>query len=291
MTTSKTPPPALQKSPLEGVEVWRNPKNKFVVFQLHFTANPNKRDPDYIAQIKAAMPRAQFNQEYNLQWESFAGLPVYQDFDNKRHVLDEYPTPQAGLPMLRGWDFGMHAACIVAQLQGDKLVVFREFTQTGMGADKFSSLVLRECALEFPEWNDARRNWLDFIDPAGESRAPTDAGTCALILDGRGLRCIAGPVGFEERRKAVEYFLLRQNKEGPCFGVYAQTAPVLVRGFNGGYRYPEKALEIEPAKLRPLKDEHSHPHDALQYLAGRIVTMRGVAGVQTTRLSYGWEKR
>ena len=45
---------------------------------------------------------------------------------------------------------------------------------------------------------------------------------------------------------------------------------MLVRGFKGGYMYPDKAGEVEPMKLRPIKNEFSHPHDALQYVAGAV---------------------
>src|SRR3972149_2351277 len=95
------------RCPIPGVDILRNPKNKFVVFQLHFRANPAKRAPTYLESIKNAMPLAQFRQEYDLVWDSFAGLPVYGDFDEKRHVPQICPEPWSGLPLLRAWDFGL----------------------------------------------------------------------------------------------------------------------------------------------------------------------------------------
>lgn len=279
------------RSPIEGVEIWRNPKNKFVIFQLHYTANPKKRDPAYIEAIRSKMPHAQFMMEYEDSWDSYSGLPVYQDFDKKRHVTKEKPQPEIGLPLLRGWDFGLTPACVIAQLQGDTLVVIKEFVELNMGVDKFSDMVLHQCRTLWPEWGDLKRNWRDFIDPSGEFRKDTDEGSCALVLDSKGLTCFPGPVAFTERKKAVEQFLVRQTKSGPAFQIDQNECPTLVRGFIGGYRYPEKSAEVEPNKIRPLKDEHSHPHDALQYIASRIMMTRNATKRSVPRLSYGQEIR
>ncbi|HUR99066.1 MAG TPA: hypothetical protein VMZ26_13450 [Pyrinomonadaceae bacterium] len=283
-------PQSIRKYPIPGIEVWRNPKNKFFVFQLHYSANPHKRSSEWRAAAKSGMPLAQWNQEYEIQWDSFAGMPVYPDFDSKRHLIHEPPRAIPGLPLLRGWDFGLTPACIVAQLVEDQLFVLREYTETNMGAERFSEKVLSACAVEFPGWSDPRKNWRDFIDPSGAFRKDTDEGTCAKILDGHGLLPISGPVAFEARRKAVEYFLLRQTKAGPAFQVCESTAPILVRGFRGGYRYPEKASEIEPAKIRPVKDEHSHPHDGLQYICSQVILMRSRHKAPIPVLNYGGKR-
>ncbi len=270
----------MNRFPEEGVEVWINPTNQFLCFQLHYSANPVKRDPGYRDSIKNSMPRAQYMQEYELQWDSFSGLPVYQDFSAAVHGSKEPLTAEVGLPLLRGWDFGLTPACVVGQLQGDTLVILWEMVSQNMGIKKFSKLALQECAIRFPEWSDSKRDWRDYADPAGSARKDTDEGTCFKILGdpkGANLRVFPGPVAFEARKEAVESFLTSQTKAGPNFKIDMQACPVLTRGFKGGYRYPEKCDEVEPSKIRPLKDEHSHPHDALQYLAS------GVARIQAPK--------
>lgn len=278
---------APKRYPIEGIEVWRNPKNKFFIYQLHYRANPAKRTVEWKVNASSGMPRAQWNQEYEGNWDSFEGTPVYPDFDPSRHLVSYVPEPVAGLPLLRGWDFGLTPACVVCQLVEDTLVVIREFTETNMGAKRFSELVLKQCAVDYPEWGDPKKNWRDYIDPSGAFRKDTDEGTCAKILDDAGLNPIPGPIAFEERRQSVEHFLLRQTKAGPGFVICESSSPVLVRGFKGGYRYPEKANDVEPNKLRPLKDEHSHPHDALQYVASRVMMMRKGNRVRIPVLNYG----
>lgn len=250
---------------MEGVQVRRNPKNGFVVFQLHYNADPSKRDSDEIRLLKAAMPVAQFNQEFEISWESFAGMPVYQDFQPKRHCASEKPEPWIGLPMLRGWDFGLTPACIIAQLQGQQLVVFREFTSFNMGAEQFCEKIMPQVHQLYPGMK-----FFDFADPAGVARAQSNETTCFEILAKFGITPIPGPVAWEKRRSSVEHFLVRKTREGEAFAIYEADCPTLVRGFKGGYRYPEKAKDIEPERLRPIKDIHSHPQDALQYIAAGV---------------------
>lgn len=259
---------------IEGTEVWINPKNKFLVFQLHYSANPNKRDPRYRESIKSSMPRAQYMQEYELQWDSYSGLPVYGDFQESIHGSRQPLRPEIGLPLLRGWDFGLTPACVVAQLQGDSLKVLYEKTAQNMGITRFAELVMADLQVNFPEWSDEQRDWLDFADPSGVARKDTDEGTCFKILSNPStfnLRVVGGAIDWESRRSSVEHYLLKSSRQGPGLEIDMGACPVLTRGFKGGYRYPEKASEVEPNKIRPLKDEHSHPHDALQMITSKLV--------------------
>lgn len=258
----------MNRFPMEGVEVWKNLKNKFLVFQLHFTANESKRDPNYMASVKAAMPIRQFNQEYMLQWESYAGTPVYPDFQRSIHGSREAIEPVLGLPLLRGWDFGLTPACVVAQYVGNQLRVIKEFTDFNKGANQFIPETLSKCRALWPFFGG--KDWKDCIDPSGDFRKDTDMSTCAKIMTRNGLSPIPGPVAFEARRNAVEYFLTRYTKSGANFQICLAECPTLVRGFEGGYRYDEKAIDVEPQKVRPIKDEHSHPHDALQYVCATV---------------------
>lgn len=259
----------VSRFPLDGVEVWKNAKNKFTVFQLHYSANPIKKDPKYRENVKAAMPIAQYLQEYELQWDSFSGKPVYMDWNKAVHGSKTTIQPEFGLPLLLGFDFGLSPACIVCQLQDEKLVVLKEITATNMGAERFLDIVVKELAISFPEWSNLKKDFITFIDASGFFRKDTDETTCAMIIAKR-FSPQAGAITWEERRHAVEKFLIKYTKAGSCFQVDLANCPLLVRGFDGGYRYPEKSFEIEPNKIRPMKDIHSHIHDALQMVCSRL---------------------
>jgi len=258
------------KFPMTGIELWRNPKNQFVIYQIHYSADEKKQSEDYWARIKASMPIRQYLQEYELQWESFAGLPVYEDYNEEVHGVKGELLPQSGLPLLRGWDFGLTPACVVAQLQGDVLVIMREFVAQNMSATKFVPMVLQHLKVLYPEWVDQKHDYRDYIDPAGYKRSETDMTSCANVLTSYKLNPFPGPVAFEPRRTSVEHFLTRRVKDSGCLQLSLQYCPVLARGFKGGYRYPDRMNDIESMNPRPLKDEHSHPHDALQYVCAGV---------------------
>lgn len=276
----------LHKFPMEGVECWKNPGNLFFVFQLHYTANPNKRSDDWKNFTKGKLSNKRWQQEYEISWDSVAGKPVYPDFSKKLHLrIDLEPEP--GLPLLRGWDFGLTPACVVGQLQGRQLVILYEFIGLNMGIKRFcEEVALPGCRVHFPAWNDSMKDWLDFIDPAGLQKAQTDESTCAQHMWTAGIRKIyPGPIDWESRRSGVEHFLLGAVRRGhqlePALLVDPQFCDTVVRGFTGGYQYPEKTIEVEPdGKIRPIKNRFSHPHDGLQYMASiaKLLTRPGSRG-------------
>ena len=273
---------------MQGVKIWQNPKNSWWVFELHYTANPAKRDPAYIDIMRRSMPKSQFMQEFELQWESYIGSPVYPDFNIKH--LSRNIHPELGLPLLIGFDFGLTPAAVICQAQGQKLVVIKEYTAVNMGIKSFlDKIVLPGLRVDFPIWNDRKKDYLCFIDPAGIQRAQSDESTCVQFLAAAGFSPIKGEMSWEKRRSSVEHYLIKFDKDGPFFLIDEEKCPVLVKGFQGEYRYPDQAMEVEPAKLRPIKNESSHPHDALQYVASKMaesVNRRPVQRVPS--MSYGF---
>lgn len=252
-----------------SVELWKNPKNKFLVFDLHYTAHAGKRSREWRDAVASSMPTKDFLMEYERNWEVFAGRPVYDDFSRTIHVAKYEQEPHLGLPILLGFDFGLTPACIAAQLRGNQLIILREYVAEGQGIQTFCPSVMNDLAQRYPEWNDWSRDYRVFIDPAGFQKAQTDARTCANVMNECGLRNIApGPIDWESRKTAVEHFLLSHTREGAGLILHEKDCPVLTKGFAGGYQYPDKADEIEPLKPRPKKNRYSHPHDALQYLCG-----------------------
>lgn len=278
--------------PMTGIELWKNPKNKFLIFQCHYTADPEKRSEEYRKEKENSLPRRKFLMEYELKWDSFSGLPVYGDtWNEKIHTTKEDIEPEPGLPLLLGFDWGLTPACIVAQLSGHQLRCIREFVETNMGAERFITRVLKEILIEYPIWSDIGRDILAFIDPSGNFRKDTDEGTCTKILDAKGFkRVIPGAIPFEERRTSVEYFLTRMSAGEPSFLVSAKNCPMLVKGFNGGYCFREGQDEIEPSKLAPLKNEYSHVHDAVQMITSRITKMTSRIQTNVPVPRYNWSR-
>lgn len=265
-----TPPEGVEiHKPMQGIRVWKNPENGFLILEIHYTADPEKRDPSFKATIKKTLPRRQYLQEYELNWDTFEGMPVYADFGD-RHLIVEKPEPHLGLPLLLGWDFGRTPSAIICQLQEDQLVVIREFVAKNKSIALFAPEVMNQLRVLYPQWSQDK-DFRHYIDPAGFNPSEVDEVTCARQMEIKGgIREIypGAPFSnaFEPRYQAVTDRLIQYTKTGPGLVLYEKTAPMLTKGFKGGYMYPEAAQDIEPARLRPLKNEFSHPHDALQYV-------------------------
>ncbi len=291
--TFQETPPAPVKNPMEGVEVWRNPKNKFVIVDLHYTAHPGKRGKEWREAVKSSMPARDFEMEYEKSWQTYEGKPVYNDFNKNLHVVRGIIDPEPGIPLLLGWDFGLTPACIIAQLVGRQLRVLNELIETNGGITKLAPEVWSLLKTQFFPWTtDADNKIFSYIDPAGFQRNQVDERTCAQAMREAGFRKLyPGPVDWESRKQAVEKFLTSMSRGQPSMIVSADGCPLLIEGFTGGYQYPAKNIEIEPTKIRPLKNKFSHPHDGFQYLAHGATAKAKQYGIELFPPSYNFQKR
>lgn len=282
-------PPVTTKHPMEGVEVWRNPKNGFVVVDLHYTADPKKRSKEWRNAIKSSMPARDFAMEYERSWQTHSGLPVFPDFNRTIHVKQDKFSPDVTIPLIISFDFGLTPACLVGQLQGRQLFIIKEFQELNGSISKLAPVVWAYLQQNYRHWMVSEGQILTYIDPAGFQKAQTDARTCADVLMKQGFtKILPGPVVWEQRKRAVEEFLTKTYSEGAALQVSAD-CPILIESLAGGYRYPDKATEIEPAQLRPIKDKFSHLSDCLQYLCSGTIQLRKSYGIKIATPSYSFQ--
>lgn len=284
-------PPVDVKHPLPGVEVWKNPKNNFLVIDLHYSAHPDKQSKEWRDAVKGGMPIRKFLMEYEKTWETYEGKPVYEDFVKGVHSTTELLRPVMGLPFIVGIDFGLTPAMILCQLVESQLRVYKEYIGIG-GIRKLAKEVMADFRLRYTPWVSMENMIYAAIDPAGFQRSQVDERTCVQELMACGFtNILPGPIDWESRRLAVEGFLTSYSKQGPGLLVSEAGCPTLVKGFNGGYRYPDKVKVAEPNDARPLKDMHSHPHDGLQY-AAHIANTKQVemSKIILTTPGYGFQK-
>ncbi len=287
--TFKEQPPVTPRRPIEGVELWRNPRNRFIVVDLHYTANPAKRGSAWKEAIRSSMPIRDFLMEYERSWQTFEGRPVYADFNRTLHVANDSVRPEPGVPLLLGWDFGLTPACLLAQLVGRQLRIFAEFIEEAGSISKLAPVVMNHLRTNYAPWFLKEDMLYSYVDPAGFQKAQTDERTCADIMRKCGFAKInPGPVGWELRRRAVEEYLTKTYGDGPALLIDSDCA-ILIEGFGGGYRYSDNATEIEPSQVRPLKNKYSHPHDALQYLAAGATQLAKSYGITMATPNYGFQ--
>ena len=216
------------------------------------------------------------------------GKPVYPEFKDKTHTLPEDVQAEKGLPIILGWDFGLTPACVVMQMTPKgKLIVLEEFVSEDMGIRQFANDVVKPALMNryagFPR--------VSIGDPAGNIRAQTDERTCLQELLEAGIATEPADTNdFIIRREAVAFFLTKMSDGEPSFAVNPSCS-MIRKGFNGRYKF-ERIRTNGPARFkdRPLKDEYSHIHDALQYACMRVRggTARPRAKAVVNKSSKGW---
>lgn len=286
-------PPVEPKSPMEGVSVWKNPRNGFYIIDLHYTANPAKRSPEFREALRREIPVRQFEMEYEKSWMTYEGRPVYEDFNPVLHLTQTKPKLWQGLPLLLGWDSsGLTPACVLGQIQEGQLILFMEILGTGMGAKRFVPLVAETIKTNFPQISDFPEQIVSFFDPAGFKKNEITEETYLQRMQLHGFRrTYPGPVTWKKRTEAVTARLTELDKGKPKLLIYEPGCPIIVAGFKGGFRYPDQILDDEPGKPKSLKDIHSHPHDALQYLCGGIASyINANYTIDIPVPSYGFQK-
>lgn len=191
------------------------------------------------------------------------GKPVYPEWADDLHCRETAPYPDR--PLLLGFDYGLTPACVFGQVSPrGHLVVLDELISEDMGIQQFARDVVKpHVAQHYPGMQIQAVG-----DPAGMSRSQTEERTCFQELLDQGIPAIPAPTNeFVARREAVAKCLTKLIDGKPGIMV-SPKCTMLRKGFNGHYQYDR--IQIggdERYKSVPRKNEASHIHDALQYLA------------------------
>ncbi len=255
-----------------GFATWRNPVNKYFVAELHYSVDPRKRTKEWKEDAKAGIPYAEWMREYEIQWSSFEGVPVYlEHYSREFHVSPEALIWSMEYPVIRGWDFGLDTlgmACVFCQLvSNSRLVVYRELLASDSDIYTFAEAVKRYSL----EWYPGALKFFDIVDPSGFNRnaaAKDKRSYCDTVRDILHVRPIPGEKIRAKRIKSVIDRLDGSVRGQPKLLIDGIGCPVLVEGFDGGYHYAyQKDGQV---KNEPEKNQHSHVHDALQMITTRV---------------------
>jgi hypothetical protein len=208
------------------------------------------------------------------------GEKVYPEFHASFHSTTEELKPQKGLPIIRGYDFGLTPACVFSQLLPDgQWIIFDELQEFNMGIDRFTDKVLMHSRLHYQGFQ-----FFDYADPQGWAPSETDERTCVQIMNSKGIYPQPGEKSFTARREAVASYLNRVIQGKPAFLISKTKCPILYDGLTGGYHYPKNKDGIV-TRESPVKNEMSHLQDALQYVASRLLQF------QNQWLATDWEPK
>lgn len=135
LEASDPPPMEEMETGLEGVRLWKNQRNKYVVVRIHYTADPVKRDPRWIVEATAGMPPYQVEMEYEINFGASSGLPAIPIFDQRRMeiVIQPFDIPEHW-PRFDFADYGTTNpyCCLFGAVGPDKeLYVYWEYYAPG----------------------------------------------------------------------------------------------------------------------------------------------------------------
>lgn len=257
-------------------EFFRQPGGLFIDGENGYTPNPDAENIDnlpfgykyYLNQV--AGKQDQWINVFLLgnYGTTTDGKPVFPEWNDRIHVSDKPLEPVRGLPILLGWDFGLTPACIIGQqTPRGQLMILKEIISEDMGIRQFTNDVVRPILTN--EYAGFQRHSMG--DPAGQIRSQVDERTCIQELLEAGIPTLPAPTNdWIPRRESVAYFLTRMVDGGPGM-LLDPSCSTLRRGFNGRYRYERiKTNGAARYRERPVKDEFSHPMDALQYLCMQV---------------------
>jgi hypothetical protein len=109
----------------QGLRIWKNARNGFVVCRLHFTADARKRSPEWEAAARQGMSEAKFRQEFHIDYGAHLGEKVFPEILSRREEIVcregpyEFNQWPKSLAMWAGFDYGsknpssMHVYTIV----------------------------------------------------------------------------------------------------------------------------------------------------------------------------------
>ena len=257
---------------MQGLE-YRDTASGIRVARLHYTADPDKRTPEWLQSAKEGVPNDRiWRREYEIDWTVATGLPIYaEQFVRDWHVAKEPILAVPGVRMYRGWDFGLEPACCWGQLDSaGRLRIHAELvTWTGrgpvkqQGIEEFGPQVLQLSN----EWYPGVE-WTDYADPAGWSKSQTDEKTCVQILGKLDIHCRKGPMTWTARRDAM-YQALKDAPGGSPKLMLSPDCTMLIEGFEGAYQF-EEIGDTGRYKEVVEKNSWSHVMNALEYMVGGI---------------------
>lgn len=210
----------------------------------------------------------------NQYGRSKGGLPVYSEYLDELHCTSEDMEISRGENTLVGMDFGRNPAAVLSKLSPmGQLRVHRECVEFNMGVPRFVDEHLIPLLVNEFDWPNTPA--IIFGDPAGENPGEmSDIGPIPY-LNSRGIMCVV-PEVLRGRNNSVDLRLnavselLRSNYKGVPDLLVSSKCEYLRNGFNGDYHYKQmRTMEGSTPKYTdsPEKNEFSHVHDALQYLA------------------------
>lgn len=199
------------------------------------------------------------------------GKPVHPEYRDSLHYVDKVFKYDPELELGIGIDFGLTPSFIILQpTPRGQLLVLKELCCEGMGLrDACETVLLPYLSAYCQGWHD---NYRSRHDPAGNSGSQTDGKNCQQILSEFGIESYpaASDNSPTPRREGLKYHL-RRLVDGQAAILFSRECQMVREGLAGQFQYAKiRVIEVEGSNRyheKPLKNEYSHPCEALEYIA------------------------
>jgi hypothetical protein len=279
---------------IKGVKYWKNPNNRFNVFMIHYSADPNK-DPEregktWFENERKGVPLYSWNKEYEIDFNTKSGKLVYGkefcDYDENIHCINSFEFDKGEL--LISLDFGQrNPTCALVGLwtPDNKLYIIYEYYKPAL-----PSVSSREMMQQFKPYFSAditektlseKRRIIDatfqikVIDPTTRSKNRTKKIQGEEIEYSVIEEFYDNGWEFEPGINAVEagitrvreYMQINPNDGRPSLYIFKDRCPNLILELRK-YRYKENTEQ--QAKTKNLSEEvvkkNDHAVDALRMM-------------------------
>lgn len=205
------------------------------------------------------------------------GRVVTPEWSDDLHLaIGLVPVPRTDLVLL--WDFGLNPTCIITQITPMRnWLILNSFVGEEMGVEELINAAVKPCLVE----NYRNFRWAHIGDPAGRQREQSSIRRSAvrLLTSSLGGTFRAGPVKIEERREPLRAALARSVAGRGMIQVDREHAKHVWYALRGGWHYHVSRAGI--VSQEPVKDQHSHPGDAMGYGAAVLFPMGRLQGAKT----------
>lgn len=255
--------------------------------RVHYSSDPAKRDPVWIAGGRTSMGAREWDREMEMREDIWDGLPVFPEYQDDVHCPMEYRKERITVQLdnavyLGGFDAGMtlRPAFALAQLvfgkdrrQFQLQGLLEVTTDYALPMETFAPKV-NEMVLQFyPEIADR----IEYVgDETIRQRSGSRGETAQMVAQEHGIWIQPMPNQWEPRKSAVSWFLSRKVefevddgiRTAPAMVLSGKMMPMLRKGFQGAYCLESKDDAVGPSAVlkMPVKNVYSHVADAWQAL-------------------------
>ena len=270
---------------MRGVRGWRTSEG-YLVLRLHYSCDPERATKEWIEETsqgyRGGTDGSDWQREMEIDFGSYAGRPVYSQFDKTQSVRPCRYNPH--LPLWRGWDFGYrNPAVVFLQLwPDDTLIYLHEMFPTldkeqlpGISTADLAVRVQSETDRLFPGAQDSNKTAgvYDFCDPAGQAKKETSDFSSVEILQQYGMDPEFASVGRKNRIAYSRVYAEGRHPDGSPKFLINPHCTLGIEAFAAAYRYPNEDKgtadrEMPDLSKKVQSEPFVHLMDAYEYVVG-----------------------